>query len=386
MSKAQSFSLYSALKKQIFCDHQPYRINLIENLVQEKTLLASISVFYKWSIPSLLIGYLYFCWKFIFYGRNIDSSSATISVSKGKSEAHAIKAQFPQSMEYLVPSSPMSILKKIFISLLFLPKLFKVFIGIKKRSTHLISYLRAIETISYYMGLSHHAPNGKYFLYSTDSNPWGLAFFFYGNKNHLESIFIPHGNLLTNINLINHNHVILRTPVCAKNLRERGIFPKSVNVLSQEVVTMKSPPSEPLITFFLGKTLNREYFQKLTLEIKQKVPRSSFAIKPHPAALVKAPSFVGENLFTLTGTQAIEKSDVVVTGNSSIALEALMRGRPLLFVDNLDYEPLDQYGLIKHGLITLEQQNIEAIMNGTSYNQHWYHSFKDNLNSMVQDL
>ena len=110
-------------------------------------------------------------------------------------------------------------------------------------------------------------------------------------------------------------------------------------------------------------------------------------IRPHPAEVVKA------DLSGITGTRVpveistriplredIARTDIAVCGNSTVAIEILRGGRPVLYDHRLDHLVFDYNGYAAYGLVlpypeTIDDEIFEQIQQHY-FSEHWHEKMR----------
>ena len=118
-------------------------------------------------------------------------------------------------------------------------------------------------------------------------------------------------------------------------------------------------PASLIVGIFLCKDVNENRLRQLTAELL-KVGVRRVLIRPHPKNLCTGvqkwiQSLRDSRVILSSGGAAvsndIEQVDVVLGGNSSVLVDAVIAGRPAAFVANLDHGPADLHRFVAGGLV-----------------------------------
>jgi hypothetical protein len=112
------------------------------------------------------------------------------------------------------------------------------------------------------------------------------------------------------------------------------------------------------VGIFLTAGTNTDALSKLVAAIRETHPNAHILIRNHPVALLKSDfsdlSARFEKLSVTIGKpldEEIAACDLIICGNSGVAMNAVSGGRPVAYLDTLDKGAFDYIGLIERGLI-----------------------------------
>ncbi|MEQ8354222.1 MAG: hypothetical protein RH942_01685 [Kiloniellaceae bacterium] len=128
------------------------------------------------------------------------------------------------------------------------------------------------------------------------------------------------------------------------------------------------PPAQPItVGIFLTALTNMERLGNLVTELEQIPNLAGILIRPHPAKVIKedlsglcARDERIRETFGMPLDENIQLCDIVICGNSTVTVELLRGGVPVLYDASLDSLPYDYNGYIKRGLVLPAPLQLDA--------------------------
>ena len=131
------------------------------------------------------------------------------------------------------------------------------------------------------------------------------------------------------------------------------------------------------IGIYLTALTNRTRLQKIVAEWSRLPAIESIVIRMHPAQVVNADvSEIGdvrvhpEISRTNQLSEDIQRTDIAVCGNSSVVIEILRSGRPVLYDHRLDEIVFDYNGYVGHGLVATYPETLDGDVFGQMENHY----------------
>ena len=142
--------------------------------------------------------------------------------------------------------------------------------------------------------------------------------------------------------------------------RRRSRCAAEVALIGQPVLARKMEWREQIssVGIFLTAGTKNEVLQDLVESIRLSLPSARIIVRQHPVTLLKidltAVDVTDPNLeFTLGNPleEEIARCDLVICGNSGVALNVLSGGRPVAYISSLDRLPFDYNGFVENRLV-----------------------------------
>lgn len=225
--------------------------------------------------------------------------------------------------------------------------------------------LRVAELIGYYMRYRRIFESGRYSLavMSSHSNPHGIAFNLAARRSGVPVVLITHGMPVRPVARLSYDLAVVHCRDAQQTYLDEGCRIRHLltHGRRQHLTRMPDGPLPERITVgvFLCKDVCEHRLRSL-LESLLASPRvARVLVRPHPFnmwvglrpwIMARADSRLslssGRSVF-----QDIDIVDIVLAGNTSVHVEAVMAGRPSGFVPGLDHATRDLHRFVATGLI-----------------------------------
>jgi hypothetical protein len=225
--------------------------------------------------------------------------------------------------------------------------------------------LRVVELIGYYSRYLNIFQRGCFSLavMSSHSNPHGIAFNLAARRCGVPTVLITHGMPVRPVARLSFDLAVVHCDVARQTYLEEGCRLDRVLIHGrrQHHVAMFAGqlPEHLTVGVFLSKDVNEERLRVLVDRILGEPRVSRILIRPHPKNLwtgldkwiasrqsLQVHLSRGGSLF-----RDLQNSDVVLAGNSSVLIEAVVAGRPSGYVPGLDHGSPDLHAFVARGLI-----------------------------------
>jgi hypothetical protein len=225
--------------------------------------------------------------------------------------------------------------------------------------------LRVMELLGYYMAYCRIFDRGRYALavMSSHSNPHGIAFNVAARRAGVPVILVTHGMPLKPVAKLAYDLAVVhcedaRDTYLAEGCRIGHVL---VHGRRQHVVPMPAGALPDLLTVgvFLCKDVNERQLRAVMESLLGCRRVTRVLVRPHPfnmwVGLRSWLATLDDSRVTLsTGGSVFEDiaaCDVVLAGNTSVHIEAVLAGRPSGYVPALDHAPDDLHRFVASGLI-----------------------------------
>lgn len=225
--------------------------------------------------------------------------------------------------------------------------------------------LRVVELIGFYLRFLAVFRGGRFELAVTSnhSNPHGIAFNLAARRCGVPVVLVAHGMPVRPVARLSYDLAVVHCEAARQTYLEAGCRMDRVLVHGrrQHHVPMPAclPPGRLTVGIFLCKDVNEERLRAVTMRLLGHPRVSRILIRPHPTNLwagldAWVASQNAPRLYRSPGGDVfrdIEASDIVLAGNSSVLVEAVIAGRPGGYVPGLDCGPPDLHAFVAQGLI-----------------------------------
>jgi hypothetical protein len=253
--------------------------------------------------------------------------------------------------------------------------------------------LRVIELIGYYTRFLGIFKSGRFRLavMSSHSNPHGIAFNLAARKCGVPVVLITHGMPVRPVARLSYDLALVHCEAARQTYLEAGCRISRVLIHGRRQHYAPMPagplPDRLCVGIFLCKDVNEERLRAVVGRL-QKSPRvSSILVRPHPKNLWLGLDAWIESLNDRRVRRSpggpvfrdVEASDIVLGGNSSVLVEAVIAGRPSGYVQGLDHGPADLHSFVARGLIYGMDDDLNFDPNAMlTFYQHprWLDAFK----------
>lgn len=348
MLKTNYHFLFMALKRQIKADKYEYRQGLINQYLTDNKIGKTVNFLYKMPGGFLYLGLIYYlkCFKKITFEGEVGE---TIIFGRDIVEINALRAKIPKGSLIKISrwrwGKPNS---KILL------KICRVLAHLKRRSPTVVEFLRLVEAICWHgMFKNLELPKGtKAIGYSSDSNPWGIACFYYGLARGLKKVFVSHGNIVSHPNDLLHDELYLKTKICKRNFqRAHSGFRNSKFIVDLELIQeyKKRTSLWPKLSvgIVLSKSVQWDSLDSIYSSLESLPEVGKILIKGHPRSPFPIPRKYSRQMTHMLANEFLEEMDLIIVGNSSVCLEALIKGVSTIYIDSLDFDNFDLYGLVE---------------------------------------
>lgn len=224
--------------------------------------------------------------------------------------------------------------------------------------------LRVFEFIGYYQRYSQLFRDRNYqiALTSNHSNPHGVAFNLAARRFAVPIVLVTHGMPVRPVARLSYDLAVVHCAAAHETYVAEGCQLKQVLIHGrrQDWAPMPSRLPEVLtVGLFLCKDVNEARLRTLVAELSQHEGVRQLLIRPHPKNLWRGmerwiASLNDPRIVLSSRGQVmddIRKTDIVLAGNSSVLIDAVVAGRPAGFVSGLDHGPPDVHRFVAQGSI-----------------------------------
>ena len=225
--------------------------------------------------------------------------------------------------------------------------------------------LRALELVGFYMRYLRILESGRFVLaaVSNHSNPHGVAFALAARKCGIPVILVTHGMPIRPVARLWYDLALVHCEAAQHMYEEDGCRLEQVLVHGRRhaysPMRSASIPRPLRVGIFLCKDVSEVRFRALVKRLLTDAGVGEVLIRAHPNNFWKAlPSWISaqnEPRLRLSSERLVssdlESSDIVLGGNSSVLIDAVVAGRPAAYVRGLDCGPDDLHGFVAAGLI-----------------------------------
>jgi hypothetical protein len=234
-----------------------------------------------------------------------------------------------------------------------------------RRRLKYFQILRVIEMIGYYARYLEIFERSSFTLavMSSHSNPHGIAFNLAARKHQIPVVLITHGMPVRPVAKLDYDLAVVHCEAARQIYLDAGCRMNAVLIHGRRQDYAKMPASsrkdDLKVGIFLCKDVNESVFQKLAASILNNSRVKRMIVRPHPKnlwlGLQKWIEEQNDDRITLSAggpsSDDIEMCDIVLSGNSSVLVEAVTAGRPAGYVRHLDHGSDDMHDFVKRGLI-----------------------------------
>lgn len=246
-------------------------------------------------------------------------------------------------------------------------RIFKLTRLLLRRGHKFFMILRAAELVGYYARYLDIFRRGNFSLavVSSHSNPHGIAFQAAARRRGIPVVLITHGMPVRPVARLSYDLAVVHCEAARQTYAEDGCRMKRVLIHGRRQNYAPMPEGKLhgklAVGIFLCKDVNEMRLRALVENLLAKSERrvSGIVIRPHPKNLfLEFDDWLAslndsrvERTSDGSAFRDLEKTDVVFAGNSSVLIEAVLAGRPSVYVQGLDYGSLDLHRFVARGLI-----------------------------------
>ena len=224
--------------------------------------------------------------------------------------------------------------------------------------------LRVVEFMGYYMRYVEIFRRGNFnlALMSSHSNPHGVSFNLAARKFGVPVVLITHGMPIRPVARLTYDLAVVHNQAARRTYAEEGcrMNQSFIHGRRQDYSAMPDGLPESLsVGIFLCKDVDEKRLRQVTTELL-KAGAGRVLVRPHPknlwTGLQKWVESLRDSRVILSSGEAsvsndIKQVEVVLGGNSSVLVDAVIAGRPAAFVANLDHGPPDLHRFVAGGLV-----------------------------------
>jgi hypothetical protein len=224
--------------------------------------------------------------------------------------------------------------------------------------------LRVVELIAYYARYQRIFREGNFKLAvtSSHSNPHAIAFNLAARNFDVPVVLITHGMPVRPVARLSYDLALVHCEAARETYRAEGCtFRQSfVHGRAGDYVTMPvALPTQVSVGVFLCKDVNEQRFCELLTSLLENTNVAQILVRPHPKNLWRQlrswSDLIGDLRIRVSPNQSVcddlKSVDVVLGGNSSVLIDAVVGGRPAAYVADLDYGEPDLHRLVARGLV-----------------------------------
>lgn len=255
------------------------------------------------------------------------------------------------------------------------PRLYRYALQVAKRNRFMPA-LRIFSTVGYYsrfIRLLAESSAQTGFIASHYS-PEALGFAAACHKSERLVLFTNHANATNSqryVPPVYADLLALTSTAVADTII--GASAKTLNIIPIPIDTPYSPLRIPnssdhyTVGIYLTALTNQEHLSQLIATVYNHLQIKALFVRLHPAQIVNADlSELVERHPELVFSQGapllddIHRTDIAICGNSTVAIELLRSGRPVLYDDQLDYLTKDYNGYYAKGLVPMCEQGKDG--------------------------
>jgi hypothetical protein len=233
------------------------------------------------------------------------------------------------------------------------------------RRREFFKVLRVVELIGYYARYLEIFQQGRFSLAVTSnhSNPHGIAFNLAARKCGVPVVLISHGMPVPPVARLIYELALVHCEAARQTYLDEGCRMRRVLIHGRRQHHAPMPtavlPARLAVGIFLCKDVNEACLRALVARLLGDARVARILLRPHPKNLwVGLDAWLdAENDSRLCKSSGgsvfkdVEASDIVLAGNSSVLVEAVLAGRPGGYVRGLDHGSTDLHAFVARGLI-----------------------------------
>lgn len=225
--------------------------------------------------------------------------------------------------------------------------------------------LRVAELIGYYMRYKRVLASRPYSLavMSSHSNPHGIALNVAARQARVPTVLITHGMPVRPVARLSYDLGVVHCADAQSTYEEEGcaiarvfLHGRREHLAPLPDVTLRS---DLTVGVFLCKDVNAAQLRALLRRLRDDARVSRIIVRPHPFNMwADLSRWIVEHRDRKVKLSAdrdimadVAACDVVLAGNTSVHIEAVIAGRPSAYVPRFDRAADDMHHLVEHGLI-----------------------------------
>jgi hypothetical protein len=199
---------------------------------------------------------------------------------------------------------------------------------------------------------------------SSHSNPHGIALNLAARRFGVPIVLITHGMPVSPIARLDYDLAIMECEASADVYRRAGCRLGRVVVKSRKrdyvpMATRLSPPGPLTVGIFLSKDPVEDRLVSFVLALLGDTRVKRILVRPHPVnlwpGLAGRLMAIGDGRVCLSAGGSIfadvHECDLVVAGNSTVHVEAVVAGKASCYLRGLDHAPHDVQSFVRAGLV-----------------------------------
>ena len=231
--------------------------------------------------------------------------------------------------------------------------------------------LRIMELMAYYTRYLciFEETQFKVAVTSSHSNPHAIAFNLAARKSEVPIVLITHGMPVRPVARLHFDLALVHCEAARQTYLDEGCAIKDVFIHGRRQNHHSMPASLPTALsagIFLCKDVNEEMFRALTHRLLANKRISRVVVRPHPKNLWRElttflNSLDQKRILKVADARVwndLDDVDLVFGGNSSVLIDAIVAGKPAVFVPNLDSGSNDIHQLVSSGLVCQFQAEL----------------------------
>ena len=227
----------------------------------------------------------------------------------------------------------------------------------------MLAAFRALELLCYYRRLGEllDESGARIAVMSSYTNPWGIALNLAARRRGIPVVHVMHGAPIVPLPALDYALAIVNDPDAARTLQGAGcgIARVVVRGARHRLRPIPAQPGQPArATICLSKEPRPEVVLACIDALLARGDVCRVTVRPHPANLWRglrdAVGSTGRQRVAISAASLEDDlggSGLVVAGNSSVHLEALIAGVPTVHVAALDGTPADALSFLRAGVV-----------------------------------
>ncbi|MFL6210512.1 MAG: hypothetical protein ACJ74W_16770 [Pyrinomonadaceae bacterium] len=225
--------------------------------------------------------------------------------------------------------------------------------------------LRVVELIGYYTRYLGIFRRGRYRLAVTSnhSNPHGIAFNLAARRCGVPVVLVTHGMPVRPVARLSYDLALVHCEAARQTYLAEGCRLTRVLVHGrrQQYAPMRADqlPARLTVGIFLCKDVQEERLRTIVALLLGDARVARILVRPHPKNLWRGldawlAALNCERVERSAGGSVfrdVAAADIVLAGNSSVLVDAVIVGRPAAYVPGLDYGSHDLHAFVARGLI-----------------------------------
>lgn len=245
------------------------------------------------------------------------------------------------------------------------------------RRYHFLPACRSFSAVTYYMGFKRKLAGnaGKAVFIACPNSPECLGLAAAAHRAGKKVLFTNHSNAIRDSKLVAplYADLVAVTNKALAELYQRHT-PHELKIVPFPIETPQNSMLVPdrnaqalVVGIYLTALTDEARLQQVIKEISQFPMIGSVFIRAHPIQVVNSDlSGISDNGVQVeisrnrTLSEDIERTNIAVCGNSTVTIELLRGGRPVLYDHLLDHYLYDHHGFLDYGLVLPFTETLDA--------------------------